>query len=117
MRYEPIEHISRGEAAVALASGDRDAMVHALIGLAMYEDDWRWAQQKCVEFSDHHDVWVRRACATGLLHIARVHRRLDMDSAMVVFERLLSDRETAGEARDTLDEIRAFLRRPVAKDG
>lgn len=110
MNHDPIGPISPTDAERAFVYGSRDEIIHALIGSSIHGDDPRWVQQRCVNLSTHSDLWVRRACATALLHIARIHRRLDWDSATLVFDRLRQDPETAGIAEDTLDQIHAFLR-------
>lgn len=109
MKYDAITPQSRTDAERALRSRDRDEVIRALIGVAMSSTDWRWVQKKCVELSTHPDVWVRRACATALLHVARTRRRLDMNDAMVVFDRLRADPQTADEVPHTLEEIDIFL--------
>ena len=109
MKYEAIEPLSRNAAEAAFASGDREAIVHALLGLAMHDDGWRWVQTKCVEFAHHPDPWIQRACAISLLHIARIHRQLDPEPTRLVFERLFANPELAAEAREIREEIDSFL--------
>lgn len=116
MTYEPIEPISRADAEQAFGSAEPHEVVHALLGVALFDPDWRWVQRQCTALVTHPDVWVRRACATALLHLARIHRQLDMESALGVLNELATVTETRGDALDVLEEIRMYVRGNSAEE-
>jgi hypothetical protein len=110
MKYDPIEPVSRVDAEAAFVSGDRDAVVRGLIGLALHDDDWHWVQSRCLGLCGSPDIWVQRACATALVHLARIHRRLDPTLTDAIFKRLFENPELKGEVQEALEEVRFFLR-------
>jgi len=108
--YEEMPPISRSEAERAFASGNTDDIVRALIRLALNDPDWNWVQARCLTFLQHKDRWVRRAAATSLGHLARIHGRLNLDTVKPQLERLVNDPEMEGAAEDALDDIRHHIR-------
>lgn len=111
MRYERLEPIDKGRAKKLLASDDRDVICRTLISVAMFEDDRAWAQAQCLKFARHEDSFVRGVAATGLGHIARVHRAIDEDDVVPIVRELLhdSDPATRGKAEDALSDFSTFL--------
>lgn len=101
--------VSRDEVARAFESGDPDVLSAVLIALAFHEPDWRWAQDRCLEALDHESPVVRGLAATCLGHVARIHKRLDLDRVRPKLEALASDPYAGGRARDALEDIARFL--------
>jgi len=110
MIYEPLEPIQRAEAETALASDDSEAIVRALLRLALHDSEWPWVQEVCLKFANHPVKDVRRAVATALGHLARLHATLDLASALPVLRSLAADPEVAGFAQDALDDIEWYTR-------
>jgi len=109
-KYEEMPPISHAAAEKALKSKNNSDIIRALIRLAMNDSEWRWVQKRCLPFLRHTDPWVRGAAATSLGHLARIHRRLDMDVVIPELERLAIDPEMGGKARDAMDDIRNYIR-------
>lgn len=82
--YDSLLPLDKSEALGIIAAGDPAAIGTALLRLALHEADWRFVQDLCITLSDNPDVWVRRNCATALGHLARIHRRLDVDKVPVL---------------------------------
>jgi hypothetical protein len=112
MTIEPIHPISRPAAQAILSAGRPDDIPLTLIRLSYHEPDWRWVQDLCIEFSSHRDPWIRRACATAIGHLARIHRTLDKDQVVPLLYKLLKDPEMGDAADDTLDELQIYLQWP-----
>ncbi len=110
MRYEAIPEMSREQIEKELAGGDPASMSYAILSASLYDSEWRWAQSVCLRFLDHPEKWVRWNAATGLSHIARIHRRLDTEIVLPRLRALLNDREVASNVEDSLTEIDWFLR-------
>jgi hypothetical protein len=109
-KFRQIDPISRNDAEGIFRNGTPSAIAVTLVRLAYHEPDWKWVQDKCIGFSSHSDVWVRRTCATCFGHIARIHGEIERDKVMVVLKRLLLDSDVKGEAEDTLEDFKVFLK-------
>jgi len=110
MKYEKIEPISREEAEAIICNGDPEAIGLTLIRLAYHHRDWRWVQDLCIGLSEHEDKWVRRNCATCFGHLARIHRKIDLEKVNPVLRRLLNDADAHGWAEDTVEDFKVFLK-------
>jgi hypothetical protein len=111
LRYHEVLPITRQEAEAAFAAGRPEALTDALLSIAYYEPDWRWVQERCLQYARHQDLWVRRTAITCFGHLARIHRDLDEGFVLPLLEELRRDSELAGWVEDALDDINHFLRR------
>jgi hypothetical protein len=109
MRYKEPQPISRDAASRVFETGSPEEICDALIGVTFHDPDWRWVQDRCLEFLSHESPDVRGLAATCLGHIARIHRALDQDAVVPALQRLRADPEVGGRAEDALDDIRLFL--------
>ncbi len=92
-----------------LNDANPEVVIHALLSAAYHDPDAGWVEAHCRRLAGHPDVWVRRNAAACLGHLARIHRTLDLASALPVLERLAADPETRGWAEDALSDLRVFL--------
>lgn len=109
MKYQGSEYLSRQAAENVFASKDVANICHALVSIALNEPDWRWAQNKCLDFLSNDSPDVRGLAATCLGHIARVHRQLDKEKVLVALREHLHDNAISGRIEDALDDIDMFL--------
>jgi hypothetical protein len=116
MKYEAIHPISRDEAERMVASGDANAICREIISLALFDDDWRWVQDWCLQLATDERTQVRGCAATSLGHLARIHGSLDLDRVIPVLEQLTEDHEVGGLAEDALGDIRMFTGKPQSGD-
>ena len=68
----------------------------ALLSMAFYEADWKWAQGQCLHFLEHSDVNVRAMAVTSLGHIARIHRNLEREIVEKALSKHLNDEKISG---------------------
>jgi hypothetical protein len=108
VKFHDVVPISRSEALSAFSGGDVPAIADALVRVAFHDEDWRWAQARCLEFVSNDDATLRGVAATCLGHVARIHRRIDLDAVMPAINVLMNDPENAGRARDALDDIEQY---------
>lgn len=78
--------VSREEAARIFASGNAKEIAAALVDITFHDPDWRWLQSKCLSFTPNNDSIVRRAAITCLGHVARIHKRLDLETVLPVIK-------------------------------
>lgn len=104
--------ISHEEAESVFRSGDSKEICATLVSLALNDTQWKWVQQKCIDYSDDPDPEVRGGAVTCLGHIARLHRELDVDVVVPVIQRLMHDPEVAGRAEDAWDDLSLYLTKP-----
>lgn len=109
MEYEEIAPSTRGQLAAALLAGDSDKIVPALLGVLLNDPDWEWLQDKCLELLGMKDVRVQRAALLGLGHVARLHRRLDVERVRTALRAIASRPELAGDVEDALEDIELFV--------
>ena len=118
-QYEEVQPMRRGDAEIALQSGDALTVNRALVSLAFFDPDWRWVQAQCIQLSRHSEPDIRSVSATCLGHLARIHGIVDRREVEAVLHRLMEDSEPSvrSEASDALDEVRLFLGRGESLDG
>lgn len=114
MRYEEPAPMPRDAAERALHSPDPAEACDALLAIALHDSDWRWVQDQCLRSLRHPDEQVRALAVTCLGHVARIHRRLDLDRVLPVLAELQTDPALTGRVEDALDDFDVFLHRPGA---
>ena len=110
MEYQEIFPINRGDLEKMVESGNKKAIVDALLSAAYYDPDWRWVQGLCLRFLDHSDRNVRWIAATCLGHLARIHRDLDLELVLPKLLEMKKDPLVAPSVEEALDDIHFFLR-------
>jgi len=108
VKFHDVVPISRADALSVFGGSDVTEIADALVRVAFHDEDWRWAQERCLEFVANDEATLRGIAATCLGHVARIHRRLDLDAARSALIGLMSDPENAGRARDALDDIEQY---------
>lgn len=109
MKYVEPKPIGRSEATRVFNEGTRDQVCDALVAVAIADPDWRWAQERCLEFLSHEDDAIRGLAATCLGHIARIHRQLDLERVRFALQTLAADPDVGGRAIDALDDIDMYM--------
>ena len=110
MEYHEIFPMDRADLERLLESGNEKAIIDALLSAAFYDPDWKWIQTTCLRFLDHPKTDVRWNAATCLGHVARIHRKLDVEIVVPKLMSLKADAAIAPNVEDALDDIRWFLR-------
>lgn len=110
--YEAPRPYSREEAEKIFASGDTTAISQMMIGLAFYDDDWRWVQSHCLALSLNEESHLRYISALCISHLARIHRELDLGKVRAVLLRLEKDADARvrGMADDAIEDIQHLMR-------
>jgi hypothetical protein len=109
-KFNKVESLSKDAALERFRSNDVEAICSGLVALAFHEEDWRWVQNKCLEFLADDRSEVRGIAATCLGHIARIHRKLDIEPVMAALKIYQNDSEVGGRIADVLDDINTFLK-------
>ena len=107
-QFHEAPEILRKDALKAFASGESEQICKALVAVTIHDNDWRWVQEKCLEFLTSDDVDVSGLAATCLGHIARIHRTLDKARVIAALTNHLKDSRIAGRIEDALDDIEMF---------
>lgn len=111
LTYHEPHPIPREEADATFASGDPEKIAFALVNATFHDPDWRWVQDTCLSLARSNDAGVRQIAVTCLGHVARIHRKLDLDKVSPVLKELLRDPEPGvrGCAEDAIEDIRIFM--------
>jgi hypothetical protein len=110
MEYREVLQRDRAEIESLLLSSESIRVKDALLSAAYYDSDWRWAQNQCLVFLSHDDYGIRSLAATCLGHIARVHRKLDLELVLPRLVELKNDPLIGSSVQDALDDIKFFLK-------
>lgn len=110
MKYQDILPINRYEAEEAFASNNVERICYSMVSIAFYEQDWKWAQDKCLAFFLCNDYRISSLAATCLGHIARVHGKLEKSKVVKILESRMGNPEIAGFIEDALDDINMFVK-------
>ncbi len=111
--YHEVLPITRQKANKVFRADNPEEIVNTLLSVAYHDSDWRWAQEKCIELTNHPNPNVRGIAALCFGHIARVHNQLDLKIVLPIVNRLLKDKDkhVSQWAGDALDDIKHFLKR------
>src|ERR1041384_2894882 len=111
LKYEEIAEWTRDVVERALRDDDPDALLRAVVAVAMHDADWRYAQDLCVRLSSHPHFNVRGNAVLGFGHIARVHRQLDRALVQPIIQAALRDENEyiRGQADCAMDDTASFL--------
>jgi hypothetical protein len=125
LKYVGVQEISRSEAELAFNSNDTFSICQALVNIIHSDQDWLWLQSLCLKFisdvdlSDSHlsdrDTAVVGLAITCLGHIARIHRKLDLQIVLPALEIAKQNEKLAGRVGDALDDIHMFLPKRMFK--
>lgn len=105
---EPLP-ISRKDAETEFSSDVSERICEALVSVTLNETDWRWVQEKCLHFITSSYPDVRGLAVTCLGHLARIHRKLDLEKVLPILKNLQNDAEIGGRVEDALDDIEPLL--------
>jgi hypothetical protein len=102
--------ISRRAATKAFMSWDSRQICSALVCVAFYDRDWRWSQDRFLEFLSNNDPAIRGLAATCRGHLARIHGKLDTERVLPALKLSCNDPEISGRVEDALDDIKMYLK-------
>jgi len=93
-------------------SEDPETQVKGLLSLAHQADDWEYAQDLMIRYSEDSDENVRGIAILCFGHIARIHGTIDQERVMPIIEKALHDESSfvRGHADSALDDIRLFCK-------
>jgi hypothetical protein len=102
--------LSRVEFEHIRASGNKDRIPEALVGLALNaNENWHLVQDVCLELIVDSDPTISAIAATCLGHLARIHGELDLEIVVPALRALMSNPKTSSYASDALEDIEMFV--------
>ena len=118
MQYWEPEPLSREEEEAGLHSDDPSVICETLVSCAYYDDDWRWVQERCLEFMHHWNRQVRYVAIICLGHLVRIHGVLDLDRVQPALKEMVKGSEPDPDILDAVlsarSDIRIFYKGPEA---
>lgn len=103
------EPMNREAICTIFSSGTKSEICEALLSMALYDANWKWSQDQCLNFLDDSNLNVRCLAALCLGHIARIHGHLDRELVVKALKKHLHDEDMSGTIQDALDDIQMFL--------
>ena len=112
MKYEPIKQYDTSDVEKALADNNAEALSLVVLSVALYSDDFEYAENFCVQLSNHEHFNVRGNAIQGFAHIARIHGRLNEEIIKPIIKKALKDENefVLGNATDAKDDTKIFLK-------
>ena len=110
MQHREVQERDRHEIELLLRSPEKLDRLDALLSATYYDSDWRWVQNRCLDFLSHAEYEERGLAATCLGHLARIHKRLDTELVLSRLAPLRNDPLIGSSVQDALDDIRLFLK-------
>ena len=114
-KYEDIPQFDRQEVEAALERDDAGELHVAVLAVALSSVDQAWAEGICMRLASHPDHIVRGNAILGMGHIARIHRKLDVEGVRPLIQAALQDESEyiRGQADSAADDIELFLKKSV----
>ena len=112
MKYEKIKKHNETEIKNPLADNDIDELFYVVLSVALYSDDSEYAENFCIQLSNHKHFNVRGNAIQGFGHIARIHGKLSENKVKPIIENALEDKNeyVRGNAVDAKDDTELFLK-------
>jgi len=112
MKYEPIQKYGKEEIEKAVEENDTDKLPLIVLSVALYSDDYEYAENFCVRFSNNGHFTIRANAIQGFGHIARTDGKLNEELVKPIIKRALKDENefVRGEAIDAKDDTKHFLK-------
>lgn len=113
MIYHQVLPIERDEGVRVLAHEPVERACEALLSVAYFEDDWRWAEALFLDLiaDETRDRQLRRVAVICLGHLGRIHRRISRDTVIPVLKQLKKHDYFGESAENALDDLRYFVKK------
>ena len=111
MNYEKIKEYSKSETEQVFSKNDPNELLYVVLSIAMYSEDYEYAENLCIQLSEHEHFNVRGNAILGFLYIARNHDKLNEDLIKPIIIKALEDKNrfVRGQAESAKDDIENFL--------
>jgi len=111
VKYEPIKKYSKVDIEKAVADNNADELLLLVLSVALYSDDFEYAENFYVQLSIHEHFNVRGNAIQGFGHIARIHGKLNENKVKLIIESASKDKNkiVRGNAIDAKDDTKQFL--------
>ncbi|WP_128100904.1 hypothetical protein [Paenibacillus sp. DCT19] len=115
-KYKEIREYNDGEIQDILERESIEELIILSLSVGLYHPNWKYAQNLCLELSQHTNAHVRANAILGLAHVARTKRELDKRIVKpVVLKELRDNEKHRGTIIDAISDINHFLDWNLAK--
>lgn len=108
MKYENVQMLSKSEAIEKLKSGDVTTICETLVSLAFHEADWKWVENRCLEYILNPNTEIKGAAVVCLGHLVRIYGQLHLDKVLPLLEEIAKDDDLKDKVENTLSDIEMF---------
>ncbi len=108
-KYQDVGIIEKDKAEQIFSTNNVENICSALVSISFYEKDWKWSQDKCLEFLLNANVIIAGMAAICLGHIARIHGKIEKNRVVNALKHKLSNKEIAGQIQDALEDIEIYI--------
>lgn len=112
MKEELIEHYTQAEINKAVKENDADKLLLIVLSIALYSNDYEYAENFCIQFSNHEHFNIRGNAVLGFGHIARIHGKLNEERIKPIIKNALKDENeyVCSQADGAMDDTKHFLK-------
>ncbi|QEY74483.1 hypothetical protein [Pseudomonas denitrificans (nom. rej.)] len=93
----------------AFANGDEKGICDAILLMTFNDPDWKWVQNKLLDFLSSPSESIRGVSVTCLGHLARIHGVLEKEKVINKLSSLLADKDVSGQVESAMEDIEMFL--------
>ncbi len=117
MKYEPIKKYSKADIEKALADNNANELLLMVLSVALYSDDFEYAENFCIQLSNHEHFNVRGNAILSFGHIARIDGKLNESVIKPIIENALTNENefVRSQADGAKDDIKHFLKWKFSK--
>lgn len=110
--YRAIERYNKADVEKIIEENDLDALPLVVLSIALYSDNYEYAENFCVRFSNHENFSVRANAIQGFGHIARIDGKLNEELVKPIIKKALKDENeyVRGNAIGARDDTKHFLK-------
>ncbi|MFJ3260827.1 hypothetical protein ACIPK7_11290 [Pseudomonas sp. NPDC086581] len=91
------------------ANGDEKIICDAILLMTFNDPDWKWVQNKLLDFLSSPSESIRGVSATCLGHLARIHGVLEKGKVIKKLSALRADKDISGQVESAMEDIEMFL--------
>lgn len=112
LKYETIKHYSQTEINKAVRDNDADKLLLMVLSVALYSNDHEYAENFCLQLSNHENFNVRGNAILGFGHITRIDGKLNEKTVKPIIKKALLDENefVRGQADSAMDDTKHFLK-------
>ena len=112
MKYEKIPEFEPNSNLKLLNSENEPDQIKGLLSIVLNSGNYDLSMKKSIEFAQKNSEWVKACGIECFGHIARLYRKIDLDSVKGILNDGLKNKNNiiAGKSESAIDDLTHFLK-------